>query len=73
MLSAFNNINKLRNDDTEKAIEEMFKDGTDRPYCRHFGCGRRLTLQESLYGDKCIKHSGEYNQTISKPVSGHLR
>lgn len=25
--------------------------------CRHFGCGRILTMEEKLYGDQCIKHS----------------
>ena len=28
----------------------------DEPvYCSHFGCGRKLTLQEQLFGDKCIE------------------
>jgi hypothetical protein len=28
---------------------------TDR-YCKHFGCGNKLTLPESLYGDRCLFH-----------------
>lgn len=24
--------------------------------CHHFGCGKRLTHEEQLYGDKCINH-----------------
>lgn len=25
--------------------------------CKFFGCGRKLTIQEKLFGDKCFKHS----------------
>lgn len=25
--------------------------------CRHFGCGRKLSPQEMLFGDKCQSHS----------------
>jgi len=26
------------------------------PYCSFFGCGKRLSLVESLCGDRCIRH-----------------
>ena len=30
--------------------------GTDEQiYCSHFGCGKILTLQEQLFGNKCIE------------------
>lgn len=25
--------------------------------CSHFGCSRKLTITEKLYGNKCFKHS----------------
>lgn len=25
--------------------------------CKHFGCGMKLTRQEKLFGNKCVKHS----------------
>lgn len=25
--------------------------------CRHFGCGKHLSLQEQLFGNYCIKHA----------------
>lgn len=25
-------------------------------YCDHFGCGKRLTLQETLCGNRCTGH-----------------
>ena len=27
-------------------------------YCTHFGCGKILTLPESLAGGKCLTHAG---------------
>lgn len=34
-----------------------FGQSTEPVHCREFGCGRQLTPQESLYGNKCIHHS----------------
>lgn len=28
----------------------------DPECCKHFGCGRHLTLQERLYGSYCVHH-----------------
>lgn len=25
-------------------------------YCSHFGCGRKLTIEQQLYGNKCPEH-----------------
>lgn len=52
-------------DAKEKARKEFFKNtGSDKEEfkcrtCTKFGCGRILTHEEQLYGDKCISHSGE--------------
>jgi hypothetical protein len=32
--------------------------GSSEQCCSHFGCGKTLTVQEKLYGGKCIHHSG---------------
>lgn len=35
------------------------------PYtCSHFGCGRQLTLHESLCGNKCTTHQRPHIITI---------
>ena len=31
--------------------------------CKHFGCGKKLTLKESLAGAKCTKHT--YEQKVN--------
>lgn len=30
---------------------------TEPAICKQFGCGKRLTMRERLFGDKCIQHS----------------
>ena len=56
-------------DAKEKARKEFFKNtGSDKEEfkvrtCTKFGCGRTLTIEEQLYGDKCISHSGEHKIT----------
>lgn len=34
-------------------------------YCTHFGCGKILTLPESLAGGKCLKHQNNENGKIT--------
>ena len=31
----------------------------EREMCKEFGCGKKLSLIESLAGNKCIKHTQE--------------
>lgn len=38
---------------------ENHYDHGEEKICKEFGCGRKLTLRESLFGDRCIKHSYE--------------
>lgn len=47
--------------DALKPIEPSVNqfNGDDDRQCSHFGCGRILTLQEALAGNKCINHTGE--------------
>lgn len=53
-------------DTIKKIIRDMIRDEWIRraasieveyPVCSHFGCGRTLTPQESLYGNRCQTHS----------------
>jgi len=32
--------------------------------CKHFGCGKHLTLNEQLAGDHCREHSGKIHQLV---------
>lgn len=34
--------------------------------CSHFGCGKKLTLHERLYGSKCTTHNGEQNILVER-------
>lgn len=34
------------------------KNPPEPSYCTHFGCGKILTLPESLAGDTCLTHAG---------------
>lgn len=36
--------------------EEKFFDHGQDNICSVFGCGRKLSLQESLFGTRCIRH-----------------
>src|SRR5690242_7331119 len=40
--------------------------------CSHFGCGKKLSLREELFGSKCIDHSINENKTQPEPLPGHL-
>ena len=40
---------------------ENILNNVKRGYCSKFGCGKKLTLAESLRGDRCINH---YRQEI---------
>lgn len=43
----------------DKEIEDYFDDTEGESYevCSHFGCSKRLRLEEILAGGKCNKHS----------------
>ena len=44
--------------DLRKFFGEWSKDYIPEPeICSHFSCGRTLTPQEKLFGDKCINHN----------------
>jgi hypothetical protein len=36
--------------------------------CKHFGCGKVLSMQEKLFGDRCVNHPREPKQLISKTI-----
>lgn len=42
---------------------EKHYDYGEEKICKEFGCGRKLTLRESLFGDRCIKHSKYENKS----------
>lgn len=46
--------------------DERFRDGTENEpaVCKHFGCGKHLSLEESKYGDRCREHSVERETDI---------
>ena len=32
--------------------------------CRHFGCGKKLSLSEQLCGNECTQHIGKKKETV---------
>lgn len=36
---------------------ELYKSIQENPICTRFGCGKKLTRLEFLYGLKCLKHA----------------
>ena len=36
--------------------------------CKQFGCGKKLTPTETLYGDYCFVHAQQRNQQIIKNI-----
>lgn len=40
--------------------------------CSVFGCGRILTPQEQLFGNKCLNHSIKYNDTQHDSRTTHI-
>lgn len=43
-----------------RVIAEEIQEDHDHHVCSHFGCGRKLSLEEQRYGNKCISHSINY-------------
>lgn len=50
-------VNKEREKDRNEAMIYLIKHTIPADeICKHFGCGRKLSLREGLFGDKCIRH-----------------
>lgn len=52
----------------DKETEDYFDDTEEESYevCSHFGCGKRLRLEEILAGGRCCKHSKIKNYDSSR-------
>jgi hypothetical protein len=44
--------------DRQEAIVINFLAPHELQVCKHFGCGKTLSLREQLLGNKCLIHSG---------------
>lgn len=44
------------------------KKASETAICSSFGCGKKLTIQEQLYGKKCIQCSKEKKIDITKAI-----
>lgn len=42
------------------AIPQLGEPDPEPEICSHFGCGRKLSLREKLFGNKCVNHSIDY-------------
>lgn len=65
-----NNWSEQKRDNATKEIknysDKWIYENPEPVICNHFGCGKTLTSQETLYGDRCIKHSIQSNP-LKKP------
>jgi len=44
---------------SNQPLEERFFVGEERRCCSFFGCGKTLSIEESLFGTKCTEHQKE--------------
>lgn len=60
--------------DVDKFKYEMPNIDAGEEKCSHFGCGKSLTLEEKLFGDKCFEHKQENKLThqINNYISGMI-
>lgn len=58
---------KMRTMLAEDFVEEMKL--MNIKICSHFGCGKHLTLQESLFGDRCINHQNRIKLDATKVLN----
>lgn len=56
---------KFRPDKYELEELQVAPHPTEPVCCSHFGCGRTLTLQEQLAGDRCVNHQRRKQQDIT--------
>ncbi len=47
---------------------ELVHKSVERIICTHFGCGKQLTLQESLAGTRCVNHLKQEPIDITKII-----
>lgn len=40
--------------------------------CSFFGCGRQLTRQEALFGNRCIHHQKTKQDPIAKAIKSRI-
>jgi len=53
-----NNYDDKIREDSRKEAEEYMRNQLPEPViCKHFGCGKRLFLNEEMFGDYCREHS----------------
>lgn len=44
----------------------------ENPCCSFFGCGRQLTRQEALFGNRCIHHQKTKEDPIAKAIKSRI-
>lgn len=59
-------LSRMKKEAMDEMAENMRNVAGEPQVCKWFGCGRRLTAQEALYGNSCIEHSGSNCQLTEK-------
>lgn len=49
----------MKNENKDLWQQKIHIHKSEPVYCTHFGCGRILTLKESMISNKCYKHVNE--------------
>lgn len=64
---------KVKNTDKIEAEKKYYSYGTNQPVkCLEFGCGKELTRQEKLFGNKCMDHSNAKIKTVNSKRTENL-
>lgn len=75
----FTNFLRERNDERQTKLDKarfVLLDYTAKyepitPVCRHFGCGKTLSLHEQLCGGRCVDHV-THGQSVGKSKNNNL-
>lgn len=51
--------NTRQEEDQSEMHQRMIKYKIEPEICKHFGCGKHLTPEESRHGDYCMQHLGK--------------
>ncbi len=57
----------------QQFLTNLYRLYTDKEpvICSVFGCGKKLSNQEELFGNKCVKHSGNKQHHLTNVFKGH--
>lgn len=56
--------------DLRRHYDEGQEENNEPEICKHFGCGKKLSPMEQLYGDRCFEHTKK--ETTLSLIDKHI-